>query len=299
MTSTRYVRAVILSVAMVIAGSGVAVSQAGSLKLINLGSHRLEAYIEGEGDPTVVIDAGLGEGIANWRAVQESIATVTRVVTYNRAGYGGSDPGPLPRACGREVEELKALLDSASIAGPYVLVGHSLGALNAAVFASKYPDRIAGMVLLDPPPLSFIRREVYPGLLATADEMTGKWQAQADSGATSSDPRTRAEATFLRMIASEHREMFGGESEKEISEISTFGDIPLIVIASGKPNPAFGDVAEEFQEYWVDQSRAICRKSSSGMFVLAEKSSHQLHVDAPDLVDDIILSVVHQIRGER
>ena len=76
------------------------------------------------------------------KTLQERLARVTRVITYNRAGYGRSDPGLLPRDSGREAEELRALLKKASVAEPFVLVGHSLGALNAQVFASKYPKAV-------------------------------------------------------------------------------------------------------------------------------------------------------------
>jgi pimeloyl-ACP methyl ester carboxylesterase len=264
-------------------------------QMISIGSHRLQVSIAGKGIPTVVIDAGITDKLENWRLLHKRIAKETRIVTYNRAGYGQSEPGPLPRHCGREAEELKALLDAASVPSPYVVVGHSLGGLNAQVFAAKYPKDIAGVVLLDPPPLSFIRGEKYNSLLAVADQMTVEWQAVADGGAESINPQEKARAVFFRMIASEHREMFG-ESARLVSEISTFGDTPLLVIASGKANPVFGDIAEEYQRYWIAQSRSLSHKSSKGKFVLAEKSTHNLYTDVPDLVVESILSVVYQAR---
>ena len=117
--------------------------------MISVGSHRLQIHQEGKGTPTVVIEAGITDRLENWRALQERIAQVTQVITYNRAGYGQSEAGPLPRDCGREAEELKALLDNALLPGPFVVVGHSLGGLNAQIFAAKYPEDVAGIVLLD------------------------------------------------------------------------------------------------------------------------------------------------------
>jgi len=209
----------------------------------------------------------------------------------HRSRYYGPD-GKL------EAEELKALLDAASLPGPYVVVGHSLGGLNAQVFAAKYPEDVAGIVLLDPPPLSFIRGEDYTSLLAMADQMTAQWQAVADAGAGSADAEQKARAAFFKMIASEHREMFG-ESAKLVSEISSLGDTPLLVMAAKKPNPAFEDLAQEYQQYWIEQSRRLSSKSSKGRFILAEKSTHHLYKDVPDLVFESILSVVHQARGEK
>jgi pimeloyl-ACP methyl ester carboxylesterase len=266
-------------------------------QMVSVGTHRLLVHREGEGTPTVVIEAGITDHLENWRAVQERLGQVTQVVTYNRAGYKGSDAGPLPRDCGREAEELKALLDNASAPGPYVIVGHSLGGLNAQVFAARYPEDVVGIVLLDPPPLSFIRGEEYTSLLAMADRMTAEWQAIADAGAASPDTAEKAQTVFFRMIASEHREMFG-ESARLVSEISSFGDTPLLVMAAGKANPAFGDIAEEYQAYWIEQSRALSQKSSKGKFILAEESSHHLYKDVPDLVVESILSVVDQAREE-
>ena len=101
----------ILFAACLTLASCVLKSSPSSDQIISIGSHRLQIHIEGKGAPTVVIDAGLGEGIEKLRPLQERIAKITRVCTYNRAGYGLSQAGPLPRHCGREAEELKVLLD--------------------------------------------------------------------------------------------------------------------------------------------------------------------------------------------
>jgi len=285
----------ICSVALLILVSCVRETYPISDQMIDVGSHRLQMHREGKGFPVVVIDAGLGDQFERLKALQEPVAQVTQVITYNRAGYGQSEPGPLPRDSGREAKELKALLEMASVPGPYVLVGHSLGALNMQVFASLYPDDVAGIILLDPPPLSFILGRRYGALRVMAEKMTAEWQAVADSAAASADAQERVRSVFFRMIASEHREMFD-ESARQLEAVSSFGDTPLVVIAAEKPNPSFGELAVEFQRYWVEQSRTLAGKSTRGKFILAEGATHYLYRDAPKLVAESILAVVREVR---
>ena len=119
-------------------------------RLIEVGSHRLHINCTGEGSPTVVFDAGLPASCVSWQLVQPEIAQLTRVVSYDRAGLGWSEPGPEPRTSERIVEELHTLLERAGLEGPYVLVGHSFGSFNVRLFAHRYPAEVVGLVLVDP-----------------------------------------------------------------------------------------------------------------------------------------------------
>src|SRR6478672_5074970 len=101
----------------------------------------------GSGTPVVVIENGLGETAAEWKAVQDRVAKVTRVCTYDRAGYGSSSPGPLPRTFDQINLELETALEKARERPPFVLAGHSFGGPVVRNFAEKYPDLVAGMVL--------------------------------------------------------------------------------------------------------------------------------------------------------
>ncbi len=119
--------------------------------LVSVGDHRLHIYETGEGSPTVVLDAALGGSCLSWTHVQPTVARFARVCSYDRAGMGWSDGGPEPRTALRTAEELYALLHNAGVPGPYVLVGHSFGGFTARLFATKYPDEVAGLVLIDVP----------------------------------------------------------------------------------------------------------------------------------------------------
>src|SRR5512133_732893 len=119
-------------------------------QMVDVGGHRLHIDCTGTGSPTVVIDAGLGDWSATWKSwVQPGVEKTTRVCTYDRAGMGYSEAGPLPRNAAQFAKELHTLLQRASIPGPYVLVGHSMGGLTVRVFAHDYATEVAGVVLID------------------------------------------------------------------------------------------------------------------------------------------------------
>lgn len=119
-------------------------------KLVDLGTHRLHVLESGCGGPTIVLEAGLMSTVLSWNHLQHELARSYRVVSYDRAGLGWSDLGPMPRTADRIVDELHAMLERAAIAPPYVLVGHSFGGLTMPLFAARFPEEIVGMVLVDP-----------------------------------------------------------------------------------------------------------------------------------------------------
>ncbi len=119
-------------------------------RLVDLGSHRLHLLELGRGSPTILLEAGLMSTVLSWTDLQRCLAGSFRVVSYDRAGLGWSDLGPMPRTADRIVDELHTLLERAGIPPPYVLVGHSFGGLTMPLFAARFPDEVAGMVLVDP-----------------------------------------------------------------------------------------------------------------------------------------------------
>jgi pimeloyl-ACP methyl ester carboxylesterase len=122
---------------------------AGAMATTDADPHHL-VRLEGHGARTVILEAGLGDTMAVWKDVQSRIAAgCTRTLSYNRAGYEGSDPAVGPRDSETIVAELRAELKRRNINPPYVLVGHSLGGLYMQYFARNYPKEVAGLVLVD------------------------------------------------------------------------------------------------------------------------------------------------------
>ena len=119
-------------------------------RMIDLGGFRLHLDCAGSGRPTVVFDAALAGSSISWTYVQPAVAEFARTCAYDRAGFGRSDRGPLPRTAGRLADELHALLVRSGEPPPYVLVGHSFGGLVTRIFAARYRSVTAGLVLVDP-----------------------------------------------------------------------------------------------------------------------------------------------------
>lgn len=119
-------------------------------RLVDVGGFRLHINCAGHGSPSVVFDAALGGSSLSWTLVQREVASFAHVCSYDRAGFGWSDAGPLPRTAGRVADELRVLLDRAGEAPPYVLVGHSFGGLVMRIFATKFRRDTAALVLVDP-----------------------------------------------------------------------------------------------------------------------------------------------------
>ena len=119
-------------------------------RLVDVGGFRLHIHCSGNGSPAIVLDAALGASSVSWSLVQPELATLARVCSYDRAGFGWSDAGPMPRTARRIADELRTLLDRAGVPAPFLLVGHSFGGLVMLIFAKRFHRDVAGVVLVDP-----------------------------------------------------------------------------------------------------------------------------------------------------
>src|SRR6478752_5794447 len=154
-------------------------------QLIDVGDHRLYLSCTGSGEPTVILEPGLGATSAAWGWIAPTVATHTRVCVYDRAGRGRSDPSPDPQDGNQIATDLHTLLDRAGVTGPLVMVGHALGGLYVLDYAARYPQQVAGMVLLDAtPPTAFTALPDYPGIYDMLTTLTGLFPGLARIGIT-------------------------------------------------------------------------------------------------------------------
>jgi pimeloyl-ACP methyl ester carboxylesterase len=129
-------------------------------KLVDVNGFRLNLYCTGSGSPTVVFDSGWEDWAPAWSKVQPEVSKWTRACSYDRAGAGFSDPGPMPRTSVRIAQELRTALHRAGIPGPYILVGHAFGGDNVRTFADLYTREVAGLVMVDADPSDLEPKEM-------------------------------------------------------------------------------------------------------------------------------------------
>src|SRR5262245_46001073 len=119
-------------------------------RLYDVDGRRLLLHQSGTGGPAVVFAPGAGLTGLGYLNVHEQISQFTTSVLYDRAGTGWSDEVKLPRTAAAITDELRSLLRAAGVPAPYLLVGHSLGGAYARRYAQRFPDEVAGLLLLDP-----------------------------------------------------------------------------------------------------------------------------------------------------
>lgn len=282
-------------------------------RLVDVGGHRLHLYCTGSasgaGSPTVVIDAGWGDWSAGWSSVQPEVAKTARVCTYDRAGMGHSEPGSLPRTAEQFARELRALLHTAGVEGPYVMVGHSLGGLPVRVFAHAYPSEVAGVVLVDSmnpgemgttapttPPVpgspSVGARAMTDALLTLPARVglvrlfTGPTPGLSTHDASAYAARS-VTTRSLQAAIDEGRGM--PESLAQARRVATLGSTPLIVLSRGLP--------QDDQPKWDRAQADLLRLSSNSRQLVAERSHHNIQWEQPAAAVSAIVEMLRQLRG--
>lgn len=134
----------------------------GQIVDVGLGQ-KMHLFCKGHGKPVVILDSPTGMSSDVWFHVQESVATVTKVCTYDRMGLGfskrlmpnettGTERVWGMSTTGRMVDDLHRLLQGAEIAKPFIMVGSELGALNGRFYSHIHDVQVSDLVLIDPIP---------------------------------------------------------------------------------------------------------------------------------------------------
>jgi pimeloyl-ACP methyl ester carboxylesterase len=297
--------------------------------MVEVNDHRLHVRIRGEGAPSVVIISGLGSPSAEWWYLQDDIAEQGTVVTFDRAGYGFSDYGPLPRTNRRISEELFELLERAGISPPYLLIGHSAGGLMAQYFARMYPGLVGAMVLVDSlsPEAGRIRDldapeyqkrasipaimkelkmilemdddqfvEIVPSIMGTRyDNLTGPVK---DLIIQQHLDRKMYRTMLHEMEVWEH-------NLSHVNEEGPFPPVPLKVICRdtvvmidemmqmGIPEEEAGAA----ESLWAEINRNLAGLSPKGDFLVASGAGHEIHLSKPRYIVDAVSDLIEDLKA--
>jgi pimeloyl-ACP methyl ester carboxylesterase len=302
-------------------------------RLVNVGHHRLHIRCDGDGAPAVIFDAALGGSSLSWSLVQPAVARLTQACSYDRAGFGWSDAGPLPRTADRIADELHELLRAAAVPPPYVLVAHSYGGLVMRLYASRHPNDIAGLVLIEPAipeewtnPTDEQRALIARGvrlcrygataarrglaqLVSSLVRFGALRAARLVVGLVSRGGLHREDEGILAPIwklppevRGVLREMWTQPKFFEAlgSQIDTICESAAAVISAGTAN--YSDLpltvlsSARSSEQRLKADSAFARRSARGRHILAAESGHWIPLDAPQVVIDAIARMVEEIR---
>jgi pimeloyl-ACP methyl ester carboxylesterase len=285
-------------------------------RLIDIGGRRIQIDCRGTGTPTVVFESGLGiYGSLSWAAVHDSIAKTTRACAYSRAGIMWSDPSGKPFDADSTAADLHTVLAKAGEFAPLVLVGHSLGGPYITTFASRYPDAVAGLVMVD---------ATHPDQFGPYEKAAGRSLVPSPSGARLGAtlawtglvrllPQPPAPPSWPQVMHSSPRAFLplsvrglAGETSSipatldRARQTKSLGDRPLVVLCAGDGLDAAELTANGLtarQGAGVHQAHiALCRDmatwSTRGRFQPVERSQHYIQIDRPDAVIAAVREVV-------
>jgi pimeloyl-ACP methyl ester carboxylesterase len=278
-------------------------------RLIDVGGHRLHLSCTGSGTPTVVLEPGAGEmsSILGW--IAPAVARDTRVCVYDRAGRGWSEPADTAQDGAQIATDLHTLLQRGDVPGPYVLAGHSFGGLYVLTFAARYPDEVAGMVLVDSTAPASAAKPGTPSLghggssngmsrvsaLVSAAARLGLARLYAQSDFGSLPPRSRDEvrasvatASMLRSTIDEYVQ--ASASIEQAAALRDFADKPLIVLTAGSGHDAA----------WSAAQNRMATLSTNSVHRIIDGATHEdLITDEEDAAatTQAILDVVSAVRS--
>jgi pimeloyl-ACP methyl ester carboxylesterase len=232
-------------------------------QLIDVGGHRLHLNCTGSGSPTVVLQPGGGDMASSLGWIAPAVAQHTRVCVYDRAGRAWSEPADNPQDAIQVATDLHTLLQTAHVAGPYVMAGHSFGGLYTLAYAARYPDDLSGMVLIDATnPAS----SPNPGATSGGDASThgtirristlvslparlGLARLYAPLAYGDLPPQSRDEvraqiAKASNFASSVEEFAMGGSFAEQGAALQTFGDKALVVLTAGIGSDATHQAAQ-------------------------------------------------------
>jgi len=284
---------VVFAVGGAIATVGVATGSSAPAqtgRMVDVGGHRLYIECTGTGSPAVILQSGLGESSSYWGSIAPDVAASTTVCTYDRAGHGRSDEAATPQDGNALATDLHTLLERAGVAGPYVLVGHSSGGAYVRVFADRYPDQVAGMVLLDSQPAdAFTALPDYPTTYRILRTVYSLSQSLARIGVLGPILGLPVDQSTPSAARGARDEIVALPSALEQAlALTSLGDRPLVVVTAGSGQ----------QAGWLEAQDELPKLSTNSAHRVLEAATHTSLITGDDASASAqaILDVVSSLR---
>ncbi|WP_208591369.1 alpha/beta fold hydrolase [Gracilibacillus suaedae] len=277
-------------------------------RLYNVEERRLLLECSGTGSPTVVFLPAAGMIGLDYLNIHNKISQRTTSVIYDRAGTGWSDRVKLPRNALEVTDELRELLRIADVPAPYLFVGHSLGGIYARRYAQRFPDEVAGMLLLEPPHEDFLTntpklkkrhlfQQIFPILRTLLtykqtfrslfDQMLASWPDSIR------EPLIKYHLRTLKKTIKERKNL-NSELYKEVYEGGDIPDIPLIVFTAMGIDPFMTPItSKSFLRDTIDPFNKVKNTIYTKLAKSIPRGEHRIlktaghttiHTDCPDEV---------------
>jgi pimeloyl-ACP methyl ester carboxylesterase len=248
--------------------------------MVDVNGHLMHINCIGEGSPTVILEAANLGMSAHWvRVQQQQVAQTTRVCAYDRAGMGWSESGPEPRDARQISSELHTLLKGANTEGPFVLVGHSYGGLYARMYAARYPEEVAGVVLVDSShPEQFTRSPEGRAMYKQARRigavipfltrlgvirLRNFYPAHPDLPAQQREQIAAFNSSTQQVSTTVEEFSATPETSAQVRSMGSLGDTPLAVISAGTQSPD-----------WLEMQEELATLSSDSIHRVVEGATH-------------------------
>ncbi len=284
-------------------------------QLYPVNGRRMHLYCIGAGEPTVVLEAGLGAAsdVLDWSPHQAKLARYSRVCSYDRAGMGWSDGTDTPRDADHIAWDLHALLAEAGVRPPLMLVGASLGGLYIRDYAAHFRGEVAGLMLLDSS-TAYQEQRLRPNqgsrewaiAVLDAQYVLGLarlygWCGQASPGPDRRYAEALAEDNCVAHWSGVREFLAARQTSAEVALAPPFGTLPVLVVSRdpsrvlARPGASADQVARE--RVWNSMQEDLKDLSLHSLRIIARGSSHEVAVDREDLIVREAARIVDQIRG--
>lgn len=277
---------------------------------------RIRTVVAGEEPgPLVVFEAGMSAPAGEWLAVQRTVSSHARTLSYDRSGYGGSDEDPQARTLSRMAADLGAVLTAVGERQPVVLVAHSWGGPIVRAFAHGSPDRVAGVVLVDTSlaAVTATRKQVLLGRasfrvasllvrMGAASTVIRMVLPHGHADEFSDDDmavvtRDYASVRAMRTGIREMREVLASRATLESWEREGLPDVPVVALQGGRVEKS--SAARRFREDFNQRAATLLARHPRGRVVVVEDAGHLIPQERPGAVVDAILEVIAEVDRSR